>query len=147
MIHSNPETVIILHPTEELIFSKLQKELISDFFDQERILYAVKALWIQIESSANPCIEKITSVEFSDLDTRPTEIFIPVTIKADGTTLKSHLSLVKIHCGKAFTDSEYKAITQKKQPVKQIKVFRLGSTKKLNSRAQCLTDSKWLKLK
>ena len=42
--------VIIMHPTEELIFAKLQKELISELFEEGRIMIAVKPLWIPVNS-------------------------------------------------------------------------------------------------
>lgn len=146
---AEPETpaVLIPHPTEELIFAKLQKELISDFFEEGRILYAVKPLWIQITGDASSFPEKITAVELSDLEAGPREIFIPVTIMADGRTITSKVSLVKIHSGNEFTTPERKGLYQKKQPVKKMKIFRLGKVKSLSAKAECLTGSKWFKLK
>ena len=41
-------TVLIPHPTEELIFAKLQKELITELFEDGRIMYAVKPLWVEV---------------------------------------------------------------------------------------------------
>ena len=134
------QLVLIPHPTEELIFAKLQKELISDFFDTERVMYAVKPLWIETNQ------RRVQSVELSELCATPREIFIPVTITTENNTIKSKLSLVSIYSGKDFSDSERKAITQKKQPVRQLKIFRLGIEKELSPNSKCLVDSKWIKL-
>ena len=134
------QLVLIPHPTEELIFAKLQKELISVFFDTERVIYAVKPLWIETNQ------RRVQSVELSELCVTPREIFIPVTITTENNTIESKLSLVSIYSGKDFSDSERKAITQKKQPVRQLKVFRLGIEKELSPNSKCLIDSKWIKL-
>ena len=134
------QLVLIPHPTEELIFAKLQKELISVFFDTERVMYAVKPLWIETNQ------RRVQSVELSELCATPREIFIPVTITTENNTIKSKLSLVTIYSGKDFSDSERNAITQKKQPVRQLKVFRLGIEKELSPNSKCLLDSKWIKL-
>ena len=47
------QLVLIPHPTEELIFAKLQKELISELFEDGRIMIAENPLWIPL----NPVIE------------------------------------------------------------------------------------------
>lgn len=141
-----PETpaVLIPHPTEELIFAKLQKELISDFFEKGRIMYAVKPLWI-------PCDRDLTGLKpivvTGALEATATEIYVPVTISADGISLKTRLLLVRIHSGKEFSDSDRKVITQKKQPVRQLKIFRLATEKTLTSNSKCTTDAKWVKIK
>ena len=133
--------VLILHPTEELIFAKLQKELISDFFLKGRLLYAAKPLWIQFDAG------KPARVELGDLEADSTEIFIPVSILSNNTKIRTKLTLIKIHSGKEFTEAERKSLAQKKQPVKQLKVFRLGQEKELSSNSKCIIDSKWIKIR
>ena len=186
--------VLILHPTEELIFAKLQKQLISDFFVDGRVMYAVKPLWIEIEDTrwlsspkgvskpqsesdtevkcsrssrllslskhentgshqvcgfdtASGLLNHRSSIELGDLQASNTEILIPITITADDSTINTKLTLVKIHSGKEFTDTERQKIAQKKQPVRQLKIFRLGIEKELSPVSKCITDSKWIKLK
>ncbi len=164
---AEPQTarVLIPHPTEELIFAKLQKELISDFFEEGRILYAVKPLWIKIntprwlsspegvskpQSGSKPvvsirCFASLNhQVDLGNLESTETEIFITVTINKETS---GKLSLVKIHSGKEFTDSERQSLSQKKQPVRQLKVFRLGVEKELSSNSKCITESKWIKIR
>ena len=142
---AEPQTarVLIPHPTEELIFAKLQKELISDFFEEGRIMYAVKPLWI-------PCDRDLTGlkpiVETGALEATATEIYVPVTISADNLSFKTRLLLVRIHSGKEFSDSDRKAISQKKQPVRQLKIFRLGLMQDVGPHAKSISNSKWCKL-
>ena len=135
------QTVLIPHPTEELIFAKLQKELISDFFDTERVMYAVKPLWIETNQ------RRVQSVELRELCATPREIFIPVTIITENNTIESKLSVVSIYSGKDFSDSERKAITQKKQPVRQLKVFRLAQVQEEGPHAKSISNFVWCKLK
>ena len=142
--------VLILHPTEELIFAKLQKELISELYEDGRIMYAVKPLWIEIEdtrwlSDAKHRIE--TTIELGDFEATSTEISVPVTITTDDSKINTKLILVKIHSGKDFTTEERQTISQKKQPVRQLKIFRLGIEKELSSNSKCITESKWIKLR
>ena len=141
--------VLIPHPTEELIFAKLQKELISEFFDEERVLYAVKPLWIScgFDIDFGLLNHSVQSVETGNLEATAREILIPVTIKTQDTEFHSKLTLVNIYSGKEFSDSEREVIVQKKQPVRQLKIFRLGNEKELSSISKCISDSKWFKLK
>ena len=162
-------TVLIPHPTEELIFAKLQKELIAELFEDGRIMYAVKPLWIRWLSDAKHRIETTvshnacgfdtigalapyysnhrSSIELGDLQASDTEILIPITITADISTINTKLTLIKIHSGKDFTDSDRQIISKIKQPVRQLKVFRLGVEKELSSNSKCITESKWYKIK
>ena len=139
-------TVLIPHPTEELIFAKLQKQLISELFEDGRIMYAVKPLWIPVIAK-DALINNRSSVEPGDFQASDTEIFIPITITADDSTINTKLTLIKIHSGKEFTDSDHQIISKIKQPVRQLKVFRLGIEKELSSNSKCITDSKWIKIR
>ena len=142
--------VIILHPTEELKLINLQKELISELFTEGRILVAAMPLWIPLVDSAETTTEhkKLKyQIELNNLEITDTEVFIPVTITSDKGKLSSKLTLVNLHSGQNFSDSDRQFISQKKQPVRQLKVFRLGIEKELSSNSKCITESKWIKIK
>lgn len=134
--------VIIMHPTEELKLINLQKELISELFVEGRILVAARPLWIEFNYNTPPL-----KIEFGDLDATGNKIYIPVTITTEQGSQDTKLTLVNIHSGSNFTDSEIQIIRQKKQPVRQLKVFRLGIEKELSSVSKCITESKWIKIK
>ena len=142
--------VIILHPTEELKLINLQKELISELFTEGRILVAAMPLWIPLVDSAETTTEhkKLKyQIELNNLEITDTEVFIPVTITSDKGKFSSKLTLVNLHSGQNFSDSDRQIISQKKQPVRQLKVFRLGIEKELSSNSKCITESKWIKIK
>ena len=150
--------VIILHPTEELKLIKLQKEIISELFEEGRILYAVKPLWIKIHDDlapANSAQERknelskynIRQVELDDIELSENSIFIPVTITTDKAAYNSKLTLVNLHSGRQFTSFDRDKLYKIKQPVRQLKVFRLGNEKELGSSSKCITKSRWIKIK
>ena len=164
--------VIILHPTEELKLINFQKELISALFTEGRILLAARPLWIPLSTvvdAKNTVVEpvettaehkqsdirgsfdelnhrNIRSVEFGELETTESEIYIPVKIETKEGVLSSKLSLVSIYKNTNFTETDRQIISQKKQPVRQLKVFRLGTEKELSSISKCITEFKWCKL-
>lgn len=137
--------VIIMHPTEELKFSAFQKELISDLFDEKRILYAEKPLWINIPDSIFN--EKITSIKLMKAEIMENNIFIPVEITTKENHYFSKLTLVNLYKGRQFTDPDYQTIAQKKEPVGQLKVFRLGIVQEEGLHAKSISKSVWCKLK
>ena len=142
--------VIIIHPTEELKLINLQKELISELFTEGRILVAAMPLWIPLVDSAETTTEheKLKyQIELNNLEITDTEVFIPVTITSDKGKFSSKLTLVNLHSGQNFSDSDRQIISHKKQPVRQLKVFRLGIEKELSSNSKCITESKWIKIK
>ncbi len=164
--------VIILHPTEELKLINFQKELISALFTEGRILLAARPLWIPLSTvvdAKNTVVEpvettaeqkqsdlrgsfdelnhrNISSVEFGELETTESEIYIPVKITTTEGVFPSKLSLVSIYKNTNFTETDRQIISQKKQPVRQLKVFRLGTDKELSSISKCITEFKWCKL-
>ena len=169
-------TVIIPHPTEELIFAKLQKEIISELFEDGRIMIAEKPLWIPvntvIECSRSECIEitgvskncgfddggfdtasgllnhrVIVGVDVGGLEICESSLFIPVTISTKSGQVNSKLTLVRLHKGRTFGKSDSEKLAKIKQPVKQLKVFRLGNEKELSSVSKCIIESKWIKIK
>lgn len=133
--------VLLLHPTEELKLVKLQKELISELFEDGRILIAAKPLWIPLNHS------NINKVELGELENTENDIYIPVTITVPEGNYMSKLTLVSLHSGCSFTNTDYQIISKIKQPVRQLKVFRLGIEKVLSPVSKCITESKWIKLK
>ena len=149
--------VIIPHPTEELIFAKLQKQLISELFEDGRIMYAVKPLWIEVNTVVEPVETTaehelsevcgiLSKIELGDFEISEGSIFIPVTITTETAQHNSKLTLVNLHSGRQFTDSDRQTISKIKQPVRQVKVFRLGLEKELSPNSKCITESKWVKL-
>ena len=162
--------VIILHPSEELKLINFQKELISELFTEDRILVAAMPLWIQCTPVVKPVEttaehetsevcgsfdtvfvllnhRNIKSIEFEDVEISEKEVFIPVTITTENAQYNSKLTLVILHKGRDFTGFDRQKVLQKKQPVRQIKIFRLGIEKELSSNSKCITESKWVKIK
>ena len=141
-------TVIIPHPTEELNLINFQKELISALYKEGRILYAERPLWIDFsETEELKTVSKsIQSVSFGELKISDKSIFIPVQIKTSESIVDSKLTLVNIYKGESFTDEDKKLIGQKKQPVNQLKIFRLGLVQAEGPHAKSISKSAWCKL-
>lgn len=141
-------TVIIPHPTEELQLINFQKELISSLYKEGRILYAERPLWIDFSESEElkSLAKNIQSVNFGELKISDKSIFIPVQIKTSERIADSKLTLVNIYKGQSFTDEDKKLIGQKKQPVNQLKIFRLGLVQAEGPHAKSISKSAWCKL-
>ena len=141
-------TVIIPHPTEELNLINFQKELISALYKEGRILYAERPLWIDFSESEElkSLAKNIQSVNFGELKISDKSIFIPVQIKTSERIVDSKLTLVNIYKGQPFTDEDKKLIGQKKQPVNQLKIFRLGLVQAEGPHAKSISKSVWCKL-
>lgn len=141
-------TVIIPHPTEELQLINFQKELISSLYKEGRILYAERPLWIDFseQEGLKTVSKNIQSVSFGELKISDKSIFIPVQIKTSESIVDSKLTLVNIYKGESFTDEDKKLIGQKKQPVNQLKIFRLGLVQAEGPHAKSISKSVWCKL-
>ena len=148
--------VIILHPTEELIFAKLQKELISELFEDDRIMIAVKPLWIPFNpvNPGNECEGGFDTTlcvtqppELGELEFSEDSVFLPVTVYTEAGQYNTKLTLVILHSGRKFTEIDHQKITKIKQPVKQLKVFRLGIMQKEGPHAKSISKSVWQKIK
>ncbi len=137
--------VIIMHPTEELKFSAFQKELISDLFEEKRILYAEKPLWINCPDSIFN--EKIISVDFLKITIIENSIIVPVGIKTKENQYSSKLTLVRLHKGRDFSDDDKLKLVKIKQPVKALKVFRLGIVQEEGPHTKSISKSVWRKIK
>ncbi len=140
-------TVIIPHSTEELMLIKLQKELIDLLFEAGRIITAAYPLWIELGDFELSEKSDIKKVELGELETEGSEIFCPVTIKFGREKLSSKLTLVSIYSNKDFSDKDKIKLSQKKQPVKQLTVFRLGITADQGPHAKSISKSVWCKIK
>ena len=141
-------TVIIPHPTEELNLINFQKELISALYKEGRILYAERPLWIDFSESEElkSLAKNIQSVNFGELKISDKSIFIPVQIKTSERIVDSKLTLVNIYKDQSFADDDKKLIGQKKQPVNQLKIFRLGLVQAESPHAKSISKSAWCKL-
>ncbi len=139
-------TVIIPHSTEELKLIQLQKELITIFFEKDRIITASYPLWIELGDFELTEKEGIKKIELGDLIAGGHEILCPVKIECKGKTLSSKLPLVSIYKGPDFSEEEKKIMAEKKQPVKLIKVFRLGIVADEGPHAKSISKSVWCKL-
>ena len=142
-------TVIIPHPTEELNLINFQKEVISSLYKESRILYAEKPLWIDFleKEELKTVAKSIKSVKFGDFEISDTNIIIPVQIITSEDNIDSKLTLVNIYKGNSFSDEEKNLIRQKKQPVNQLKIFRLGIVQREGPHAKSISKSIWCKLK
>ena len=143
-LESPSTTVMIPHPTEELKLIKLQKSIIEELFEENRIIYRQIPLWIHVPDSINA--GEIVSVIFSELELSEKQIFIPVEIITKTAQYISKLTLVSILGDQIFTGYDRQKLSKIKQPVRLLKIFRLGIEKELSSNSKCITDSKWIKL-
>lgn len=142
-------TVIILHPTEELKLINFQKELIEELFENDRILYRTTPLWIDFKDSEElkTAGKNIQSVNLGEVEISDKSIFIPLQIQTSEGHINSKLTLVNIYSGKDFSDKDIQIIKQKKQPVNQLKIFRLGIVQEEGSHAKSISKSVWCKIK
>ncbi len=147
-------TLIIPHPTEELKLIEFQKELILDFFSDDRILYRNSPLWLKLPQKLNATStkelkelsKKIKEVKAVSLEMSDNSIELFFYIKTSEEEFSSKLTLVRIHDGKTFTASERQLLSEKKEPVNQLKVFRLAIEEELSPIARAISASVWCKL-
>jgi len=141
-------TVIIPHPTEELKLINFQKELISSLYKESRILYAETPLWIDFtENEGLKALSKsIENVTFDQFEITEKSIFIPVRINTSEGCIDSKLTLVNIYNGQSFSDKDKSILRQKKQPVNQLKIFRLGLVQVEGPHTKSISKSAWCKL-
>ena len=143
-------TVIIPHSTEEIRLYVFQKELISSLYEEGRIMYAAFPLWIELGDFDISEKKAIKKVEAGKIVLTENSIFYPVKIeienKNDSQTIESKITLISLKKGKAFSDEDKKLALQKKQPVKQLNVFRLGLVQEEGLHAKSISKSAWCKL-
>ncbi len=146
--------VIIPHPTEELKIIEFQKNIIVELFQEDRIIYRTTPLWIELpenipqteEENIKLLSKKIKSVKFGDVKTDSRSIFVPVEINLDNDIYSSKLTLVRIHNGIDFTESDRQLLAEKKEPVRLLKIFRLGIAQADGPYAKSISNSVWIKL-
>lgn len=143
-------TVIIPHSTEELRLYDFQKELISSLYEEGRIMYAAFPLWIELGDFDISEKKAIKKVEAGEIVLTENSIFCPLKIKIENKngsqTIESKITLISLKKGKAFSDEDKKLALQKKQPVKQLNVFRLGLVQEEGLHAKSISQSAWCKL-
>ena len=138
--------VIIPHPTEELRLYELQKELIKDLYEEGRIMNAAFPFWIEAPAIDLNNKKAISKVELKEIQIEEKCIYYPVTVDYDGKIIETSLPLIFLHRGKNFSDKDKKIVIEKKQPVNQLKIFRLGLVQDQGPHAKSISKSVWCKL-
>ena len=138
-------TVLILNPNDELFYTDLQKEIITSLYSDERIIYQKLPLWIEFDNCDLKEKSKIQQVIVGELCLTADSLYCPVLIECGERKINSKLTLVCLHKGQAFTDSEI--ATLKEKPARQLKVFRLGIVADQGPHAKSISKSVWCKIK
>jgi len=142
--------VVIPHPTEELKLIKLQKSLIADLNTAATIYVASIPLWIDFPFSDSESYTKnelktitksIKEITLGELQYSSNEVYIPVSIKTDAAEIKTKLSFLKLYKG-----ADSNPALNFEQPVKKIKIFRLGIPEDLSTNSKAIKDFVWCKL-
>ena len=145
--------VIILHPTEELLLVNYQKELIKALYSDNRVIFAVSPLWLELpEKDVNSenlkeISKTIRQITFGEIVFDSSKISLPVKIETSGRAFSSKLSLVSIIKGADFSEEDKNSAAKIKQPVRQLKVFRLGMVQEDGPHAKSISKSVWCKIK
>lgn len=138
-------TVILLHPTDELFFANLQKELTERLFKEDRILYQNTPLWIELGELELDEKKLIKKVEIGEMEICENSVICPVTVILENKQISSKLTLVSVYKGDNILNSEI--AIQKNKPIRQLKVFRLGIMQNEGPHAKSISKSVWCKLK
>ena len=145
--------VIILHPTEELLLVNYQKELIKALYSDNRVIFAVSPLWLELPekdvSSENlkEFSKTIRQITFGEIVFDSSKISLSVKIETSGRAFSYKLSLVSIIKGADFSEEDKNSAAKIKQPVRQLKVFRLGMVQEEGPHAKSISKSVWCKIK
>lgn len=137
-------TALLMHPNDELFFTDLQKEIIAALYEDVRIIYSKLPLWIELGDFNLKDKALIQKVQIGELSSSGESIYCPVLIECGQSQLASKLTLVCLHKGNFFTDSEIAALKEK--PVRQLKVFRLGHVQDEGPHVKSISKSVWCKL-
>ena len=137
-------TVILMHPTDELFFTNLQKELTKCLFTKDRILFQNIPLWIELGELELAEKNKIKKVQIGALEICKNSVICPVTVDLTNTQITSKLTLISLHKGIDFTAKD--ASELKEKPVRQLKVFRLGIVADQGPHAKSISKSVWCKI-
>ena len=113
-------------------------------------MYAAFPLWIELKDFELSEKNTIKKIEIEEIEFTEKSIFYPVKIeienKAGFHIAESKIPLVFLKNGKPFSDEDKKIALQKKQPVKQLNVFRLGIVQEEGPHAKSISKSVWCKL-
>ena len=145
--------VIILHPTEELLLVNYQKELIKALYSDNRVIFLFSPLWLDLPekdvSSENlkEFSKTIRQITFGEIVFDSSKISLSVKIETSGGAFSSKLSLVSIIKGADFSEEDKNSAAKIKQPVRQLKVFRLGMVQEEGPHAKSISKSVWCKIK
>ncbi len=138
-------TVILLHPTDELFFANLQKELTECLFKEDRILYQNTPPWIELGELELDEKKLIKKVKIGEMEICENSVICPVTVILENKQIYSKLTLVSVYKGDNILNSEI--TIQKNKPIRQLKVFRLGIMQNEDLHAKSISKSVWCKLK
>ena len=140
-------TALIMHPNDEVFFTDLQKEIIAALYEDGRIIYSKLPLWIELGDFNLKDKALIQKVQIRELSFSGETIYCPVLIECSNVQINSKLTLVCLHKGRFFSDSDKQKLAQIKMPVRQLKVFRLGIVQEEGACAKSISKSVWCKLK
>ena len=145
--------VIILHPTEELLLENYRKEMIKALFSEKRVFFAVCPLWLELPEKAvssenlKEISKTIRQITFGEIVFDSSKISLSVKIETSGGPFSSKLSLVSIIKVADFSEEDKNSAAKIKQPVRQLKVFRLGMVQEEGPHAKSISKSVWCKIK
>ncbi|MCR5189273.1 MAG: hypothetical protein K6C97_10085 [Treponema sp.] len=139
--------VVIPHPTEELKLIRFQKELIKEVNQGGCILYAHQPLWIELEDFSAGSKEElkklskeISSISFSSLEMDDEDVFLNTEVDFQGKKFLYQLPLLHLYKGKMPS-----VLSNKKCPVEELKIFRLGIPYQYSETSKSLDDFVWHK--
>lgn len=139
--------VIIPHQTEELKLIRFQKELIKQLNYQKDIFYAQQPLWIEIEDFSPSSKEelkelskKLKNLRFSSLKKDDEGFFLQAEIEYEEKKLFYRLPLLHLYKGQIPQSP-----LNKKCPVEELKIFRLGIPYQYSETCKSLDDFVWHK--
>jgi len=149
-------TQLIPHPSEELQLIKIQKQLISELFEEGRILYRNIPLWCELPFFSARDKKELKELGKSLISVKPlkfevTEESIRLLIEIKSKMQKeasytAELPLVRLYKGRAFSEKDFLIINKINQPVRFLKIFRLGILQELSPVTKALSASVWVKL-
>ncbi len=137
-------TIIIPHPTEELVLIRAQKKLIKELFEPGKIIYAHTPLWIPVDfESVEEAKQKIKDVKVMSpvADKASGTIICPVQIITDNGTMQTSLRFIESPDGQLKTNCS----DAPDFPL-DLKIFRLGECNSPSPNVYELKNSKWVKL-
>lgn len=170
------KTVLIFHPDMELSLVRFQKELTGNLnkslaaapssnSPDARFFYAPLPLWLELnhkdffcenKSQLKKLVANIKNVSLLE-NLKVVENSVNITAKINMKNLHSSkpenidfffdLPVSKLHNCNKLTDENHKIITDTKNPINDIKIFRLGICRQLSANSKEIEDFVWAKKK